>query len=50
MMASAVNPDCREGKHKACRGDAFDVVRDEVVECSCVCHLVEGASGDGEAS
>lgn len=33
-----LNPDCREGKHKACRGDAWDNVLDEPADCGCECH------------
>lgn len=44
------SPDCREGKHRACRGDSYDLERDVETECPCPCHLVEGASGDKEAA
>jgi hypothetical protein len=33
-----MNPDCRNGKHAACAGDAWDEERDEPTTCSCPCH------------
>lgn len=33
-----LNPDCRQGKHRACRGDAWDDDRDEPTTCGCDCH------------
>lgn len=33
-----LNPDCRDGKHKACAGDAWCMVTDEPSTCSCDCH------------
>lgn len=34
-----LNPDCEQGKHRACAGDAWDEVDDELTDCSCECHL-----------
>ncbi|MEV4735537.1 MULTISPECIES: hypothetical protein [unclassified Microbacterium] len=33
--------DCRDGKHAACIGDAWDILRDEATPCTCPCHHVE---------
>jgi hypothetical protein len=33
-----LNPDCRDGKHAACRADAWCTVIDASAECSCPCH------------
>lgn len=33
-----VSPDCRDGKHRACIGDAWNDARDEPDECDCICH------------
>jgi hypothetical protein len=35
---STLNPDCRDGKHRACRGDAWDDIRDTATLCTCGCH------------
>lgn len=32
------NPDCRDGKHPACNGDAWDFDRDSPTPCECPCH------------
>lgn len=32
------NPDCRDGKHRACAGDAWDTETDQRVWCRCTCH------------
>lgn len=32
-----MNPDCRDGKHKACSGDGWDLERDEPAKCPCEC-------------
>lgn len=37
-MPEPLNPDCREGKHRACRGDAWDVQADRECACGCECH------------
>lgn len=31
-------PDCRDGKHPACDGRAWDDASDEVAACACRCH------------
>jgi hypothetical protein len=33
-----INPDCREGKHRACRGDAWSMSADRPMDCVCPCH------------
>ena len=33
-----LNPDCRDGKHQACAGDAWDLKKDEPTDCGCPCH------------
>lgn len=33
-----MNPDCRDAKHTACSGTAWDDTRDELTTCSCDCH------------
>lgn len=33
-----MNPDCRDGKHRACSGTAWDDERDELAACPCSCH------------
>jgi hypothetical protein len=35
---AAMNPDCRDGKHRACSGTAWDDERDELAACPCSCH------------
>lgn len=37
-MTAPVNPDCRDGKHHACAGDAWDFDTDQPDDCSCTCH------------
>lgn len=37
-MTDHLNPDCREGKHRACTGDAWDNEADELCACECACH------------
>jgi hypothetical protein len=32
------NPDCRDGKHIACSGDAWDLSADAPTRCRCDCH------------
>lgn len=36
-----LNPDCRDGKHAACAGDAWSEWRDRRVPCGCSCHGVD---------
>ena len=38
---SAINPDCRDGKHPACNGDAWDDDTDLPAACECSCHSEE---------
>jgi hypothetical protein len=33
-----MNPDCRDGKHRACAGDGWDYIADEPIPCPCTCH------------
>lgn len=33
-----MNPECREGKHRNCWGEAWDLEADDVTDCSCDCH------------
>lgn len=35
---SAVSPDCREGKCRACDGGAWDHYNDRAALCECACH------------
>lgn len=37
-MIAPVNPDCRDDKHRACGGDAWDFDTDQPADCSCPCH------------
>lgn len=37
-MSTPMNPDCRDGKHRACAGDAWDEVADVATPCACPCH------------
>ena len=33
-----IDPDCRDGKHRACLGETWDDVYDRPAECGCPCH------------
>ena len=33
-----LSPDCRDGKHRACTEDAWDVSGDGPAPCGCECH------------
>lgn len=33
-----LSPDCEQRKHRACSGDAWDVLKDEPASCTCACH------------
>jgi hypothetical protein len=33
-----INPDCDNGKHSACGGDAWNFETDASDECHCYCH------------
>lgn len=35
---TTLSPDCRDGKHRACRGDAWNHTLDEPALCACPCH------------
>lgn len=37
-LPAPLNPDCRDRKHAACRGDAWDFTTDQPAPCSCPCH------------
>lgn len=39
------SPDCRDGKHLACHGDTWDVVRDQEATCACTCHPLREGTG-----
>lgn len=41
-----MNPDCRDGKHTASRGDAWDDTTDTETDCSCPCHTPSTPHGD----
>jgi len=34
---AAVSPECRDGKHAACVGEAWDDLADEQADCGCTC-------------
>jgi len=38
-MTTGANPDCAQGKHRACSGHAWDWDIDDLVPCSCDCHV-----------
>lgn len=42
-VVTLTNPDCRDGKHRACAGDAWDYETDQRVWCRCKCHDKEEA-------
>lgn len=44
-----VSPDCREAKHRACSGDAWDDIEDRPAACECPCHQPEGEAMSGAA-
>lgn len=37
-MSGILSPDCREGKHRACHGDAWNFHDDAPIDCQCGCH------------
>ena len=37
-MTVLLNPDCLDGKHRACAGDGWCEESDHAVPCPCVCH------------
>lgn len=34
-MSGAICPECRDGKHDNCNGDAWDMAADQPAACSC---------------
>lgn len=38
MQPMPYSPDCAQGKHHACAGDAWDFDADKRVDCACGCH------------
>lgn len=38
LPTAALSPDCRDGKHRACRGDAWSKELDAPTACACYCH------------
>lgn len=32
------NPECRDGKHRNCNGEGWDMWTDEPADCPCECH------------
>ncbi|NMF27937.1 hypothetical protein [Cellulosimicrobium aquatile] len=38
LNSAVVNPDCRDGKHRACSGDGWDTRTDQPAPCPCWCH------------
>lgn len=47
-MTAPVNPDCRDDKHRACGGDAWDFDTDQPADCSCGCHAAEALAAPVE--
>ena len=41
MSCDHRSPDCRDGKHLACRRDSWCVANDRAAECDCTCHDTE---------
>lgn len=37
-MSATMNPDCRDGKHRACAGDGWDEAAEAAAPCPCDCH------------
>ena len=46
-MSASVSPDCRDGKHRACHGDSWDVDADQACACSCSCHTDQAGTITG---
>lgn len=40
----SLNPDCRDKKHAACAGDAWDDENDTAANCDCTCHTSEAGT------
>jgi hypothetical protein len=47
-MLTAIDPDCRAGKHRACLGEAWDDVNDKPARCDCPCHESSEQEGDDQ--
>jgi len=42
-----MSPDCMNGKHRGCNGEAWDLHDDELTDCDCDCHCQhESWTGD----
>lgn len=41
LIYDILSPDCRDGKHTACIGDAWNNQTDEACTCECACHDVK---------
>jgi hypothetical protein len=37
MTETPISPDCRDGNHTKCPGDAWDLEKDELAGCRCKC-------------
>ena len=37
-MTLIISPDCRDGNHRKCNGDAWDLINDQPWECECPGH------------
>lgn len=46
-MLEIRSPDCKDGKRRACVGDAWDVENDIPAECTCACHWETLTSAEG---
>lgn len=44
-MSTHLSPDCRDGKHHACVGTAWDDAADELTGCTCPCHTARSEEG-----
>lgn len=38
MTEMMLSPDCRDGNHQKCNGDAWDLEADGITDCRCGCH------------
>lgn len=41
---AVIAPDCRDGKHQACIGDAWSTAEDAPAPCDCSCHTITEAA------
>lgn len=39
MTPTPLSPDCRDGNHHKCDGQAWDDTEDALVSCGCACHI-----------